>query len=147
MNPLLVTSSWSLFTLSGIFTQIICYLKSYFRFSKMSLRMSAQPENSVGDNIDSLPTDQTVPSHNEIQMVETIFKKKLTTMQKILSGVKEFVLLLVLFIVFSLPQLDSILRKLISMTESPYILILIKGILFVIVYFLIKNLYLARKRK
>ena len=106
---------------------------------------TAQPEPSAGDNIDTLPTDQSVPSHSEIQMVETYFKKKLTTVQKILSGAKEFVFLLILFIVFSLPQVDSILRKIISAAESPYILVAIKGVLFVVVYFIIKNLYLVRK--
>jgi hypothetical protein len=112
----------------------------------MSLRMSSQPETASGDSIDTLPTDQTVPSHNEIQMVENLFKQKQSTVQKLLSGAKEFVLLLLLFIVFSLPQLDSILRKIISMAESPYMLIAIKGVLFVVVYFLIKNLYLVRKK-
>ena len=108
--------------------------------------MSSQPEPLSGDSIRALPTDQTVPSHNEIQMVETLFKQKQGTVTKLLRGAKEFVLLLLLFVVFSLPQVDSILRKIITSTESPYILIGIKGILFVVVYFLIKNLYLVRKK-
>jgi hypothetical protein len=111
----------------------------------MSIRMS-QPEISAGDSIGNLPTDQTVPSHNEIQMVETLFKQKHTTVQKLLSGAKEFVLLLILFIIFSIPQLDSLLGKVISIGESPYTAIAVKGILFVITYFIIKNLYLVRKK-
>jgi len=105
-----------------------------------------QAGNSSGDNIGALPTDETVPSHNEIQMVETLFKQKHTTMQKLLSGTKEFVLLLILFIVFSVPQLDGLLSKIVSFGESPYMLIAIKGVLFVITYFIIKNLYLVRKK-
>lgn len=110
----------------------------------MSVSMSPNLGNG-GDNIDSLPTDQHVPSHGEVKMVETLFKEHHSTIQKMLTGAKEFVFLFILFVIFCLPQLDNIIHKFVSITESPYILAVIKGVLFVIIYFLIKNLYLARK--
>ena len=103
-------------------------------------------QGSYGDDINALPTDQTVPSHNEINIVETLFKKKHSTIQKILSGAKETVLLLLLFIVFSLPQIDGLIQKMISAAESPYLLVGIKAVLFAATYFIIKNLYLVRKK-
>jgi len=103
--------------------------------------------NLEGDRIDALPTDQTAPTHNEVKMVETLFKEKHSHVQKLLSGAKEFVVLFILFVLFCLPQVDSIIKKFISMAESPYILAVIKGVIFVVVYFVIKNLYLVRRRE
>ena len=107
---------------------------------------SSGTQGNYEDHIDGLPTDETVPSHSEINIVETLFKKKLTTVQKLLSGAKETVLLGILFVIFSIPPIDALLRRFITAAESPYILIAIKAVLFVAVYFIIKNVYLARKK-
>lgn len=107
--------------------------------------MSPDLSGGGGDRIDSLPTDQNAPSHDEVKIVDTLFKEKHSTVHKMLTGAKEFVFLFILFVVFSLPQVNIILQKFVPMTESPYILAAIKGVVFVIVYFLIKNLYLVRK--
>lgn len=103
------------------------------------------PQMSSGDAIESLPTDQTVPSHNEIQMVETLFKQKHTTVQKLLSGAKESVILLILYVIFALPFVDNMIGKFVDTTQTPYLLIGVKAVLFVIAYFLITNMYLVRK--
>ena len=99
----------------------------------------------VGDNIKDLPVDETVPSHNEIKMVETLFKQKMTFAQKLMKGAKEFIILFLLFIVFSIPQLDTLLKKFMSI-ESPYVFMVLKGIVFVVTYFIIQNLYLVKKK-
>jgi hypothetical protein len=117
-------------------------------FGSASIRMSENLGNlkgNLGDNIANLPTDGTIPSHNEIQMVETLFKQKHGTIQKLFAGTKEFVLLLILFVVFSVPQIDALFRKFVTSAESPYILAGIKGVVFTVAYFLIKNMYLVRK--
>jgi hypothetical protein len=98
-----------------------------------------------GDSIDSLPTDQSVPSHNEIQVVESLFKQKHTTVQKLLSGAKDSVILLALYVVFSLPIVDSTISKFVDTSQTPYLMIGVKAVLFVIAYFLITNMYLVRK--
>lgn len=100
---------------------------------------------SSGDAIESLPTDQTVPSHNEIQMVETLFKQKHTTVQKLLAGAKESVILLILYVIFALPFVDNMLGKFVDISQTPYLLIGVKAVLFVVAYFLITNMYLVRK--
>ena len=115
-------------------------------FGSASIRMSESLNLNSGDNIAGLPTDGTIPSHNEIQMVETLFKQKHGTIQKLFVGTKEFILLLLLFVVFSVPQVDGLFRKFITSAESPYILAGIKGVVFTVSYFLIKNMYLVRKQ-
>lgn len=99
------------------------------------------------DSIDALPTDQNNPSHAEIQIVDSLFKQKHGTVQKILSGTKDVLVIAFIFLLFSLPQFDDLLKKFIPAAEnSAYILIAVKSVLFAFVYFLVKNVYLVRKR-
>ena len=97
------------------------------------------------DNIDSLPTDKNKPSEGEIQLVNTLFKEQ-STVQKILEGTKDILIIGLLFVGFSLPQMDDVVKKIIPSTQSsPYILLLTKAIIFMLVFFIVKNLYLVRK--
>jgi hypothetical protein len=102
--------------------------------------------DNPSDNIDSLPTDQLMPTHDEIQLVDTLFQKQHTFVQRILLHTQDVLLIGFLFIIFSLPQVDIILRRFIPSTESPYILLFVKALLFMFVYFILKNLYLVRKK-
>lgn len=108
--------------------------------------MSVTMGPNVGDNIDNLPTDKNTPSHNEVKMVETLFKEQQSTVNKVLSGAKEFVFLFLLFCVLSLPQVNMFLAKILPVASSQYICILVKGVIFTVVYFLIKNIYLVKKQ-
>jgi hypothetical protein len=99
------------------------------------------------DSIDTLPTDQNNPSHAEIQIVDSLFKQKHNTVQKLLGGTKDVLIVGFIFLLFSLPQFDDLVKKFIPTTEkSPYILVGVKAVLFAFVYFLVKNLNLVRKR-
>lgn len=99
------------------------------------------------DSIDLLPTDQNMPSHSEIQIVDTLFKQNHTTIQKFLGGTKDVLVIGFVFLLFSLPQFDELVKKFFPSTEnSPYIFIAFKTLLFMVVYFLVKNIYLVRKR-
>lgn len=100
---------------------------------------------TMGDVIKNLPTDQTVPSHNEIQIMNTLFKEQHTTVNKILSGSKDMLLAGSLFILYNIPQVEELIRKLIPVTTtSPYIFLLVKTLLFVLTYFFLKNLSSVR---
>lgn len=99
---------------------------------------------NLGDNIDNLPMDGTTPSASDIKMVDTLFKPKITMMQRLLSGTKEFIVLFILYIAISLPQIDTLISQFTS-TESPYIIMGIKGFILVVTYFVITNMYLVRK--
>jgi len=111
---------------------------------------TAQPNitfDNHSDNIDALPTDQNNPTHAEIQIVDQLFKQTHGTVQKLLGGTKDVLIIGFLYVIFSLPQFDDLVKKFISVTEkSPYILLAVKGVLFAFVYFLVKNMYLVRKR-
>jgi len=98
------------------------------------------------DLIDNLPVDETPPSPSEIQLVNTIFKEKMTTFQRAMNGMQDVLLVGLLFIVFSLPLVDPMIIKFFpSASTSPYILLGVKTAIVMLLYFCIKNLYLVRK--
>ena len=100
----------------------------------------------MGDKIDQLPIDQTVPSHNEIRIVDSLFQQKKGIVDKILNNLKELLIIGILFIAFSLPSVDEMIQKLVPLTStSPYILLGVKTICVMILYFIINNFYLSRK--
>lgn len=102
--------------------------------------------SNSSDFIESLPTDKNPPTHTEIQIVDSLFKQQHTIIQKILVESKDVILVGFLFLLFSFPQIDDLIRKYIPSTEtSIYIFIFSKTLLFMACYFLIKNMYLVRK--
>lgn len=113
----------------------------------MSIQQGIIANDVPGDVIDNLPTDQTVPSHNEVQILDTLFRQKQGTMQHILVHSKDVLIVGFLFVIFSLPQIDTLIEKFVPATaSSPYILILIKCLLVMAIYFILKNWYLGRKK-
>jgi hypothetical protein len=108
--------------------------------------MNIEDTQIKGDYIDKLPLDNIMPSHEEIKLVDTLFKEQQTTFNKIFINLKDVLILGLLFVAFSVPQLDSVVMKILPCTEkSPYLLIGAKALLFMLVYFVIKNVYLVRK--
>jgi hypothetical protein len=99
------------------------------------------------DSIDALPTDQTPPSHSEIQIIDTLFKQKQGTVQKLLSGTQDVLIVGFLFVLFSLPQVDVFIMKAVpSTTTSPYILVFVKTLIFMSLFFIFKNMHLVRNK-
>jgi hypothetical protein len=110
----------------------------------MGMREQQQP---IGDVINQLPTDDTILSHNEIRIVDQLFHEKKGIFDNILSKTKDFVMLGLLFVVFSLPFVDELIKKFVTITgTSTYILLGVKALLFVFAYFTINNLYLVKKQ-
>jgi uncharacterized membrane protein YqhA len=98
------------------------------------------------DSIHTLPTDKSELSQPEIQIVETLFKHQHTTIQKMLMGTQDVILVGLLFILFAFPQLDEFIIKLFpTSATSQYILLGIKTAGFMLSYFVLKNIYLVRK--
>lgn len=111
----------------------------------MNIQQQQQNQKN-GDFINNLPTDKNPLSTNEINIVNQIFKKQKTVIEKILSETKDVLGVGLLFLVFCVPQIDNLIKKIItSANNSIYILICVKTCLFMIAYFVIKNIYLARK--
>ena len=109
--------------------------------------MNTQKGNiNTGDYIDQLPSDVSVPSHNEIKIIDQLFQQKKSMLDRILHQTKDIIILAGLFILFSLPFVDNLIKQVVTVTtKSQYILIGVKSLIFVIIYFIIKNLYLVRK--
>jgi hypothetical protein len=98
------------------------------------------------DNISELPIDKIQPSGDELEIVNTLFKNHNKTMMNIFNEIKDTLLIGLLFIVFTLPQLDVLLNKFIPITQtSVYILTIIKMTMVMILYWIIKYFYLSRK--
>jgi hypothetical protein len=111
--------------------------------TNQSIPQQGQPP--IGDRIDLLPSDSSIPSHNEIKIMDTLFKEKKSTISRLFTGIKEILVMGALFIIFSLPILDGIITRFIKLAESYPMLLGIKCLLFMFSYFLINNFYLSRK--
>ena len=112
----------------------------------MQSYQQSQPTHIMGDIIEQLPADNSVPSYNETIIVDKLFQKKKNIIDKILLSTKDILIMGILFIMFSLPQVDELIKRLVKPAEnSPYILVGIKAVLFMVLFFIIKNVYLARK--
>jgi hypothetical protein len=107
---------------------------------------NSQQHQPIGDYIEHLPVDNKVPSHNEIRIVDQLFQQNKSIFYNILCHTKDLLIIACLFIIISLPITDSIIKKFVTIADtSPYILLGVKSIIFVIIYFFIKNIYLVRK--
>ena len=98
------------------------------------------------DLIDDLPADQTLPSNNELQLANALFRDKQRSFNQIVNNSKDVLIVGVLFIIFSLPQTNELLHRFVpSSATSLYSEILLKALACMFVFFLIKNLYLVKK--
>ncbi len=100
------------------------------------------------DSLDLLPVDKTSPSHSEIQIMETLFKENKSSLEKLYDGLKDIIIIGVVFVLFSLPQVDNVLQTHLPSTSTSKIhLIGAKVILFMLVVFIALNSSLLKKPK
>lgn len=99
-----------------------------------------------GDLINTLPTDSIDPAVDQIRLVNSIFEEHTTTLQKLSKEFKDGVVIAILFVIFSLPLVDDLIKKVVpSTTSSSISLMIIKALVVVIVYYFVKNIHLSRK--
>lgn len=98
----------------------------------------------VGDLIINLPVDNNTPSSSEIQLMNTLFEKHRGTINIVAEESKESLIIAIIVILFSLPQINEIITKL-SPIDSEYINLLIKGVSAGVLFWLIKHFYLSKK--
>ena len=107
-----------------------------------------QPLPPQSDPLGNLPVDQSQPTHKEIQLVDTLFKENKKTMSVIAEELKSAAIVGALFLVLSLPQVDSLFRRMIpSLANSTYIMLIIKVVMFIALYWILKHFYLCRLEK
>ncbi len=101
---------------------------------------------NISDNILELPVDKKEPNQNEIQMVNVLFKDHKRDLISMLVEAKESIIVGILFVIFSLPQFDMVMNKILPFTQnSIYILILIKIVIIMVLFWVIKHFYLTRR--
>jgi hypothetical protein len=100
----------------------------------------------MGDYIKNLPVDTSVSTVNEMKIINTLFTAQKGNMLKIVSGTKDIILAGVLFFLISLPFVDNLLGKSVNFVKnSNIIMLLVKTILFMVLFFVLQNYFLARK--
>ena len=100
----------------------------------------------MADLVDSLPVDRTPLRGDEVQVVNMLFNKNKKETGKIVGEMKEALFGGVLFAILSLPQIDSLIKSLVTVANtSPIFLLGIKALLFAAVFYFVKNLYLVKK--
>lgn len=120
-------------------------MQKYMQYSQQPQNVQQQSQQ-MGDMIENLPADNSVLSHNEIRIVDQLFQKKKGLFDRILSNTKDILIIGALFVLFSIPHVDNIIKKFVAVSNnSQYILLGVKAVLFMITYFIVKNMYLVRK--
>ena len=109
--------------------------------------MASSQQSFGGDDINQLPVDpKALPTHNEINLVNSLFTQEPNTLNKIFIESKDCMIIGLLFIMLSLPQIDDMINKLVPMTtNSIYIMVGIKAVIMMVLFWLIKHFYLSRK--
>lgn len=100
----------------------------------------------MGDNLNTLPVDDTPLSDQNQQIMNNLFQKSGYDMSAICMGLKTSLVAGGLFLLFSMPYVDTALKKIIPITsKSNLYLIFMKTLLYMLTYFLITNYHLAFK--
>jgi len=102
----------------------------------------------MGDELNKLPSTRGVshddPSH--IQLLSNIFgNEKAMAINTVCSSNKDIMIAGMLFLVVNLPPLTSMISGIYKNAENPWIMVLVKTILFTILLFLILNSKFAKK--
>jgi hypothetical protein len=96
------------------------------------------------DMILGLPITNIQPTQEELKIADTIFKTKSVAMN-MQNDLKEIIVIVILFVIFSLPQTEVIISRLLpALKNFPYMITVVKVLLVVIFFWLIKNFSLSR---
>jgi len=100
----------------------------------------------VYDSIKSLPTNTDIINDLDLQIINNLFgTSNKSIKENVLHEAKDLIIISILFIILSLPQTDKILQKYLPITNNYVYNIILKTIIFVIFYWVIKHFYLIRK--
>ena len=102
----------------------------------------------MADLISSLPSDNNPLNHDEIHILQTLFKdENKHDIMNIFIELKDAVIGGLLFGLLSTPQFNNFLERFIPITRTSIIMnISVKVIFFIILYWIILNFALSRKK-
>ena len=98
-----------------------------------------------GDLIQNLPLEKTQYTESQMKIANMVFKENQSTLSIIGCELKEGVILCILFILFSSPQLDAFILKTIPNSNNMFVMYGIKCITIIILFYMLKNIQLSRK--
>tara|TARA_A100001011_G_C14146793_1_gene772237 strand:+ start:102 stop:410 length:309 start_codon:yes stop_codon:yes gene_type:complete len=96
----------------------------------------------MADALSRLPVDSTIPNHDEISMVNELFKKHGSTMDKVIDEFRSPIIYTLIFIVLSLPISTRAVNYLfpsILNEDGNLFTILAKAIVFIILVYVVQN--------
>jgi len=92
------------------------------------------------DPIANLPPPQEHASSDELEILDSLFKEK-EVRREALSEFKESLGATALFLVLSLPFFDGLIKRAIPATETGILLMLAKGVIFFLLFYIISRSY------
>lgn len=103
--------------------------------------------NTNADSINNLPVDDNAVPNNELQIANALFKEKQFALTKVVSASKDIVLVMALYLIFCMPQIDNLIKRFFPSTESSiYFFYGIKALLFGFCYFILQNIHAVYKK-
>jgi hypothetical protein len=100
------------------------------------------------DLVNELQSDDQPLNQTEEQFMNTFFKEKPTMLKRVLAETKDVVLVGALFVLVNIPGVESLIIRFFPLAGgSTYIMLCLKAILLMLLYFILKNFYLSRKNK
>ena len=100
----------------------------------------------MGDNILNLPTDNTIPTANELAIFQQLFDTHSKTTKTLVHGLSDVIIASALFLFVSLPITDALIQK-VYPTNNCYTMIALKTVLFATLFFFLQNLDLAKNNQ
>lgn len=92
---------------------------------------------STSDEIDKLPIHTDMSTPTEYARIAPL----ITETSKIVNPLKKYIIMFALFVILSLSFIDSFILSLVpSLNSFRYIIPLIKGLIFVVVFYIIDNI-------
>ena len=101
-----------------------------------------------GELIDSLPLDKdSVHTTEQLQIADMLFKQNPSTMDVLATEMREGIIICFLFILFESTYVNELIKRFVPSANSSYLFLVgIKSVLVVLLFYVIKNFSLSRKR-
>jgi len=92
-----------------------------------------------GDLISSLPTSDEIPTQDDIQLIQSVFKTNEKEVITIIDDLKEPVIICIVVVILSLPYINTLINTYIpSVGNETYLGAIIKGIILGLVLWLLR---------
>ena len=100
----------------------------------------------MGDNIQKLPIDKNQKEDNEsLQNLKRLLgPEKVENINLICNKNMDIIIAGAIFFGVNLPIVEGFIKKFYCNAENPYIMTIVKTIIFIILFFMVNNFYLAK---